>query len=291
MNGFVALGAALLALTTPGSARVEHGLVYEPGPRGTLDVYMPAKPSKDAPIAVFFYGGSWQSGQKAIYRFVGEALASRGIVTVIPDYRVYPEVRYPDFLRDNARAVAFARRHAAEWGASTGPVFLIGHSAGAYNAAMLAVDPRWLGEAGLSPENDVAGLVGLAGPYDFLPLKDDTLKTIFGPEDQRPDTQPINHVSATAPPMLLLAGAKDSVVDPGNATRLAKAARERGATATAEILPGYGHVGLATSLSGLFRGRGRVLDEIATFVRANGQGRMATAEWRAPSPQTLSVAQ
>ena len=66
-------------------------------------------------MVVFFYGGSWNHGERHDYRFVGEALAARGIVTVIPDYRLYPQVRYPDFLKDNAAAVAWALRQATIW--------------------------------------------------------------------------------------------------------------------------------------------------------------------------------
>jgi acetyl esterase/lipase len=217
-------------------------------------------------VIVFLYGGSWQSGSKALYRFVGLSLASCGFITVIPDYRVYPEIRYPAFLRDNAEAVAFVKRHAADWGGDAHRLFLIGHSAGAYNAAMLALDRRWLGEVGLDPNRDVAGVVGLAGPYDFLPLRDATLKVIFGPEDQRPDTQPINHVDGRAAPMLLLAGDRDGTVDPGNSTRLAAAIRCRGGAASVRIYPGLGHVSVLTSMSGLFRRRGGVLDQVAAFV-------------------------
>jgi acetyl esterase/lipase len=267
MNILVSLGVALLTLTTPGDVRVQHNVTYGPGPRGRLDVYSPRIPSAHAPVAVFIYGGSWDSGEKALYRFVGVSLASRGIITVIPDYRVFPEVRYPDFLRDNAQAVAFARRHATDWGGDPGRLFLIGHSAGAYNAVMLALDPRWLREVGMDSRKDLAGAVGLAGPYDFLPLRDPKLKIIFGSEDQRPDTQPINHVDGTAVPLELLAGDRDTVVDPGNATRLAAAIRARGGVVTTRLYPGLGHVTLITTVSGLFRHRAPVLDDIAGFIR------------------------
>ena len=278
MNLLVSLGVAILELSTPGAVRTRHDLVYAPGDKGRFDVYAPRRPSPNAPVAVFIYGGSWQSGSKAIYRFVGVALASRGIVTVLPDYRVYPEVRYPTSLQDNARAVAFARRHAAEWGGDPARLFLIGHSAGAYNAVMLAADPRWLRAEGLDAHKDIAGVFGLAGPYDFLPLRDPVLKTIFGPEDQLPDTQPINHVDGAEPPMRLVAGDRDTTVDPGNSLRMTAAIKAKGGTASAKLYPGLGHVGLLTTLSGLFRRRAPVLDDIAGFVHGE-----APAE-AAPSP-------
>jgi acetyl esterase/lipase len=258
--------AAVLALLAPGGARVTHDIAYADGPRGKLDVYRPRHARPGEPVAVFFYGGSWQSGDKGFYRFVGAELAARGIVAVIPDYRVYPQVRYPDFLRDNAAAVAYVKRHAAEWGADPARLFLVGHSAGAYDAVMLGVDRRWLAEQGLDPQADVAGVIGLAGPYDFLPLRDPTLKVIFGPEKQRRDTQPIAHVDGRAPPMLLLAGAEDTTVDPGNSTRMAAAVLARGGRAEARLYPGIGHVGMITSLLGPFRHRAPVLNAIADFI-------------------------
>lgn len=277
MNLLVSLGIGVLALSSPGAVQLKHDLAYASGERARFDVYAPRRQRPSAPVVVFLYGGSWQSGNKALYRFVGLSLASRGFITVIPDYRVYPEVRYPAFLRDNAEAVAFVKRHAADWGGDPNRLFLVGHSAGAYNAAMLALDRRWLGQVGLDPSRDVAGAVGLAGPYDFLPLRDARLKVIFGPEDQRPDTQPINHVDGRAAPMLLLAGDRDGTVDPGNSTRLAAAIRNCGGPASVRIYPGLGHVSLLTSISGLFRRRGGVLDQITAFIE------------EAPAPTAASV--
>jgi acetyl esterase/lipase len=260
--------ATVLALMAPGGARVTHDIAYAPGPRGKLDVYEPRRALAGAPVAVFFYGGSWQSGDKGFYRFVGAALAARGIVAVIPDYRLYPQVLYPQFLRDNAAAVAYVKRHAAEWGADPARLYLIGHSAGAYDAVMLGVDRRWLAEAGLDAASDIAGVIGLAGPYDFLPLRDPKLKIIFGPEDQRRDTQPIAHADGRSPPMLLAAGTRDGTVDPGNATRMAAAVQARGGAAEARLYPGIGHVGILTALLGPFRHRAPVLDAITGFIAA-----------------------
>ena len=148
---------------------VQPDQAYGPLPRQQLDVYRPAQATADAPLAVFFYGGSWSSGDRADYRFAGEALASRGIVTLVADYRLSPEVRYPTFLQDCALAVRWARDRARDFGASPERLHLVGHSAGAYNAAMLALDARWLSEVNMQP-GELAGWAGLAGPYDFLPI-------------------------------------------------------------------------------------------------------------------------
>jgi acetyl esterase/lipase len=266
MNLLILIGAALLSFASPAIGRVEHNVRYADGKRGCMDVYIPRRVAADTPLVVFVYGGSWQSGEKSIYRFVGAVLASRGFVTVIPDYRVYPQVVYPDFLRDNARAVAFARSHAAEWGADPNRLVLMGHSAGAYNVAMLALDRRWLAEVGVDPRRDIIGVVGLSGPYDFLPLRDPVYKTIFGPPDTLPDTQPINHVDGAAPPMLLFAGANDTLVDPGNSTRLAAAITARGGQATAKIWPRHTHVSMLTAILNPFREYPAVLENIVSFI-------------------------
>ena len=264
--------ATILRLAVPTPIARKAGLTYAPGAKGMLDVYRPGRPRLGAPMAVFFYGGSWQSGDRGFYRFVGAALASRGIITVIPDYRVHPEVRYPDFLHDCAEAVAYARGRAGDWGADPAKLFLIGQSAGAYNAAMLALDRRWLGAAGLEPSVDLAGAIGLAGPYDFLPLRDKTLETIFGPEEQRPLTQPLAHAHGRGPPMLLLAGGKDTAVRPGNTVRLARAVRAAGGDAESKIYPQIGHSGIITAMLAPLRHRAPVLDDIVRFVAAHGAG-------------------
>ncbi len=290
MNLLVSFGVGLLTMSSPGAVRIQHDVVYAGGGRGRLDVYSPRVLRPHAPVAVFVYGGSWQSGDKALYSFVGVSLASRGIITVIPNYRVYPEVRYPDFLMDNAQAVAFAKQHAADWGADPDRLYLIGHSAGAYNVAMLALDSRWLGSVGLDARRDIKGVVGLAGPYDFLPLRDPKLKIIFGPEERLAETQPIAHVDGSAPPMRLLAGSKDTVVDPGNSTRLAAAIRACGGLVSTQIYPGLGHVGLITSVSGLFRHRAPVLDDITAFIAGDPMPLSEPApRARVVSPETAGI--
>ncbi|WAC28751.1 alpha/beta hydrolase [Ancylobacter sp. SL191] len=240
------------------------GIAYGADPRQRLDVYRP-RGEGPHPVAVFFYGGSWQEGDRALYRFVGAALASRGILTLIPDYRVYPQVRFPEFLDDAAASVRWARNHASAQGGDPDRLVLLGHSAGAHIAAMLALDPQWLESVGLSPR-DLAGMAGLAGPYDFLPLKDPVLQIIFGPETKRDRTQPINFVAPDAPPLLLIAGAKDRTVDPGNSTRLAERAARVGAQARAVIYPNLDHRTILGTLSPLLRPLAPVLYDMTRFV-------------------------
>jgi acetyl esterase/lipase len=225
-------------------------IAYGPGPRRTLDVYTPDRADGSAPVVVFLYGGSWDSGAKEEYRFVGGALAAAGFVTVIPDYRLYPEVRFPTFLDDCAAAFAWACAHAGEYGGSQ-RIVLIGHSAGAYNAAMLALDPSYLARAGASLP--LAGTIGIAGPYDFLPVGTAELKAIFGQPPTPPDTQPINHVDGRNAPMLLLAGATDTTVLPRNTVRLAAKISAAGGPVQSRIYPGIDHKEIIGAMGVPFR--------------------------------------
>ena len=267
-------GVALLNAVEPrGGIAVERDIAYRSGPRGGLDVYRPRNADGHAPVVVFLYGGGWDSGRKADYAFAGAALARQGFVTVIPDYRLYPEVRWPAFLEDSAAAVAWTRAHAAELGGDPGRLFLMGHSAGAYNAVMLAVDRRWLAPHGVDPRRDIRGVVGLAGPYDFLPLKTEELKTIFGPADQRPDTQPINHVDGQAPPLFLAADIGDKVVDPGNTDRMAARVRAAGGAVEARAYKGLDHALILGAIAAPLRFLAPVLPDVTRFIRTQAEAR------------------
>ncbi|HEX3953423.1 MAG TPA: alpha/beta hydrolase [Stellaceae bacterium] len=272
----------LNAIALWGNYRVIAGIAYAPGPRHSLDVYAPEPAHTAAPVVVFFYGGNWQEGDKAMYRFVGSALAARGLVTVIPDYRVYPEVRFPGFLEDGALAVRWAHDHAAEFGGDPGRMVLMGHSAGAHIAAMLTYDRQWLTSVGLDANRDIKGLVGLSGPYDFLPLYDPTLKIIFGPEEHRAVTQPINFVETGAPPAFLASGRQDASVNPGNATRLGRRIVEKGGVATVTFYDHVGHRSLIGAFAAPLRPLAPVLRDTVAFIdRVTG----GTAPLLAASPQ------
>jgi acetyl esterase/lipase len=199
--------------------------------------------SGGAPVVVFFYGGSWTSGKREYYRFVGNALAQRGVLVLIPDYRKAPEHPFPAFMADGAAAVAWARANASRHGGDPRRLFLMGHSAGAQIAALLATDARYLAVHDLRP-TQLAGVIGLAGPYDFLPLTEAKIKQALGPPEGWPSTQPINFVSGDEPPFLLIQGDADTRVDPGNTPRFAVRLRSAGDVVTETIVPGVGHVGL-----------------------------------------------
>ena len=259
--------AVLNALARLEPVRVTENLAYADGPRHRLDVYAPTSgAAQGRPVVVFFYGGSWDSGERAMYRFVGAALASRGLVVVIPDYRLYPQVRFPAFVQDGARAVRWARDNAASYGGDPSRLVLMGHSAGAQIAALLAFNRHWLGAVRLDPRRDVAGLVGLAGPYDFLPLKSAKLKEIFGPKAGRGRSQPINVVTGEAPPAFLATGARDTTVEPGNSVRLAARIEAEGGAASLKVYDRADHRLILGAFSPPLRLIAPVLDDVTGFI-------------------------
>ena len=244
-----------------------EGLAYGPDPRQKVDVYQPARAVANPPMVVFFYGGSWSFGDRADYRFVGEALASQGIVAVIADYRLSPQVRYPVFVQDSASAMRWAFDHAAEYGVSASRIFVMGHSAGAYNAAMLALDKRWLEAVNLSPPQ-LAGWIGLAGPYDFLPIGDPKTQVAFSWPDTPADSQPLFHASRASPPALLLAPVNDSVVNPVRSTvAMAQKLKSYGVRVESEQFDSVSHVTLVASMASVLRRRAPVLERVTAFVK------------------------
>lgn len=280
LRSLVPLGAAPAAACSPtrlldvfvpeSGYRLAGDQPYGRGPRQRLDAYLPTASTPAPATVVFIYGGNWRSGDKGIYRFVGQALASMGYAVVIPDYRVFPEVRFPDFLADNAAAVAWTRAQGPAAGLGAGPLFLMGHSAGAYNAAMLTLDERWLAAVGLRPSRDVRGFVGLAGPYDFYPFDDVKTAEIFAAAPDPRLTQPVAFVDGSEPPMLLATGLDDDTVRPRNTMRLAALVRERGGAAEVRTYPDVGHIRLVAAIAEPLRKPGLpVLDDVVAFLRAH----------------------
>jgi len=248
---------------------IHKDIAYGANPRHRLDVYVPTldgAPKGNAPVVVFFYGGGWTSGSRAMYRFFGSAMAARGVMVVVPDYRLYPEVKFPDYLYDGAAVVRWAKDRAASFGGDPKHVFVMGHSAGGQIAALLALNAEYLQRVNLTPK-DLAGMIGVAGPYDFLPLTDPTYKIIFGPEERWPLSQPVNFVTPGTPPMFLASAEKDDIVWPRNTHRLSAKLRDAGNDVTVKFYKGVGHLTImgafANQLSFLAPVRADVLDFVA----------------------------
>jgi acetyl esterase/lipase len=253
------------------------GIVFDSEHSLALDVYAPTH-AEHAPVVVFFYGGTWVNGERAWYRFVGTALAAHDVVTVIPDYRKYPQVTLDGFMRDAANAVAWTRAHANELGASPDDVFVMGHSAGGQIAALLATDPEWLGTHDLKPA-DLAGFIGLAGCYDFVPVPQDDpiMLGVFGktPDEQRRG-QPVSYVHGAEPPMLLLQGTDDDEVEPSNAISLYRATQTVHGDSTLRTYPGVGHEALLFSLSRPMRDGAPTLDDVLAFIQSHPRAKPQT---------------
>jgi acetyl esterase/lipase len=260
----------VLNFLTPSRGYTLHeGVTYGSLHRQKLDVYVPrtSQPPQGWPVVVFFYGGSWNRGERAQYRFVGEALASRGILTLIADYRLYPEVRYPDFLKDSAAALSYGLDHATAWGGNPAKVYAMGHSAGAYNAAMLALDGRWLAAHRHSPRQ-LAGWIGLAGPYDFLPLTNVDAMPVFHHPHYPADSQPLEHVQAGAPRALLVAAREDELVNPRRNTEgMARRLKEAGVPVALKMYTRVNHMTLVGALALPLRWMAPVLSDIAEFIQ------------------------
>lgn len=266
--GFFAPGsspAMLLNLTVPRSTyRVHRDIPYGEGPRRKFDLYLPKQFTPPAPVVLFFYGGAFRAGRKEEYRVVGEALASKGIVTAVADYRIFPEGHFPDFLEDGARAFAAVHARIAEFGGDPSRIFLCGHSAGAYISVMLASNPAYL-EAANAHLSHIRGVIALAGRYHELPLGDSIAHEIFrGPA--RPETRPATYIDGKRPPTLFLAGAHDSSEVLESHRLLAAHLREKDSQVEQRTYPKVGHMGIMVALAPGFRGLAPLRDDIVRFV-------------------------
>lgn len=240
-------------------------IAYGDHPRQKLDVYRPRQTTgAPRPVIVFWYGGSWTTGEKESYRFVGAALAQMGYVAVLPDYRLYPEVKFPSFSDDGAQAVAWAQQHAADYHADGARIVLMGHSAGAHMAALLTEDSSYLTRAGVDPRS-IAALIGLSGPYALRP-NTDTLNTIFSAPFQPRDWQPAAHVAARGPPTLLLHGRTDSVVRSDVSEKFAALLQAQGTEVQLHVYPHCDHACTLAGLSLPARWRSSSLADVHAFL-------------------------
>lgn len=261
-------------LTPTNTYKVTQDIRYQHQARGHLDIYAPVpkdgypEPAGGYPVVLFIYGGAWDSGSRQEYKFVGEALAARGLVVVIPNYRLYPQVRYPAFLRDNARAVAWTYQHIATFGGNIRDFYIMGHSAGGYNAAMLVMDPRWLQAVGLKPDI-FSGWIGLAGPYNFYPITYKPVRPIFFYPDYPPNSMPVDFANnADIPRTFLGAAVHDNLVNPKvNTEVLAAMLKKAGVAVELKMYRGVNHETLIGAFAKPLRWMAPVLDDVVAFIK------------------------
>ena len=230
-----------------------------------LDVYTPADVKPNMPVIVFFYGGKWEYGSKSDYRFAADAFTSRGYIVVIPDYVKYPKVKFPLWQADAAKAVAWVHENIGAYSGDNKNIFLLGHSAGAHIAALLATDNEYLAKTGGS-NAWVKAFAGLAGPYDFVPEEPD-LKDMFGPPARYNKMRVTSYIDGKEPPMLLLWGRDDKDVGEQNITKLEKALKARGGKYEVKFYDGVDHIYIVGALSSLAKWRAPVIDDIDKFFR------------------------
>ena len=245
-----------------GAHRAARDLAYGDDPRQRMDIYAP-KGAGPYPVLVFFYGGGWDSGSRDLYGWAAQALAARGFVVALPDYRLVPQVRFPAFIEDAAAAVAYAAQVVGQYGGDPDRLGVLGHSAGAHLAMMITLDRRYM--AAVGQPDLIKAAAGLAGPYDFLPFDVDASKNAFGRAPDPTLTQPVTFVRADAPPIWLGHGTADTVVHDEDTVILDERMRAVGGRSEAKLYLGLDHADMIATFSPLFRKKAPVLDDVTGF--------------------------
>ena len=198
--------------------RIEREIAYLPeggGERHRLDVYSPPEGSGH-PVVIFYYGGGWRSGDKRLFEHLGRAFAVRGIVAAVVNYRLTPVVRSPAHAEDCAAAAAWIQRHIAGHGGDPSRIVLMGHSAGAHLAALIALDGRYLDHHRFD-RSALRGIVPVSGVYDLHAHIDTTVFTsadhvreAFGSTEQELlHASPMRYIRPDAPPFLVIVAEED----------------------------------------------------------------------------------
>lgn len=256
--------AVLNSLTPTRGYDVATNLVYDQGKNLRLDIYTPTG-VQNAPVVLFLYGQRWTEGSKDDYKFVGESLASRGFVGVVADYRLYPQVRFPAFVDDAAAAAVWLGKNVRTYGGNPDKLFVMGHSAGAHIAAMLVLKEEFMSRAGGS-RAQLRGMIGLAGAYDFMPITDPTLRDVFAPPEKFQDSQPVLFTEGDNPPMLLMHGENDEIVQVKDTRNLAAQVKKAGGAIETVIYPKMSHRMIVNSLAKPLRSQTDVIQHVAEFV-------------------------
>ena len=266
-------------LLSSGQSIRTKDVAYGSGARQQLDVYRPRARGGAAPVVVFLYGGRWQSGSKDQYRLLGDALTRRGVVLVVPDYRLYPEVKFPGWVDDAAEAVRWTRKNIERFGGDTAQIWVVGHSAGAHTAVLLALDERYLRKFG-TPANAVRGYVSIAGPVDTV-WTDPDVQALMGPRARWSETYPRSHiVEGRKENLLFLHGADDKTVSPANSVGLAALIRKSGGRARSIAYRGVGHVEIVVAFSIPQLGIAPVMKDVLHFIHERARGTMRKSSSR-----------
>ncbi len=260
------------------SYHAQKNINYGNGSRQQLDIYYPKHMisqiekenvltiKNSRPVIIFLYGGSWNRGQRKDYAFIGHALASKGFITIIPDYRLYPEARYPDFLQDNAAAVTWVVKNLEQQGGDTKNIFIMGHSAGAYNAAMLALDKRWLAQYNLNT-NIFKGWIGISGPYDFYPVQNPDVRPVFFHPNYPEKSQPMEFINNKSIASFLATSPQDDLIDEQrNTIAMAKKLQREGTINTLKVYDTVDHISIIASIAWPLRFKSPLLSDIEKFI-------------------------
>jgi len=215
---------------------------------------------------IFIYGGGWTVGKRSLYRFLGNSYAAKGFTVAVPDYRLYPEARFPAFVDDAALAVRWVYDHIGEHGGDAKRLHLMGHSAGAHTGALLCLDQSHLAAVDLAPDR-IKSFTGIAGPYSFNPLEIQSKRPIFEHLEDINVARPIKHAHGDAPPMLLLHSRPDKTVPLRNSEHLLAAITETGGSARHIAYPLVGHVSIILSIAAPARILAPVFRDSLAFMR------------------------
>ena len=250
------------------AAFAKTAIAYGNDPRQQLDVYG-ASGDGAKPVLIFFHGGAWYHGEREGYAFLGRSFAARGFVTVIADYRKYPDVKFPAFVEDTADAIAWTHTNIAKHNGDPQRIFLMGHSAGAHLSMLAALDPKWLARKNLDSKF-IKGVIGLAGPFDFLPMEaGGAADKAMGDWPRLEETQPITYARADSPPLLLLQGDKDDLVFPHNSQNLKAKTEKAGGKAEYRLYKNVDHYDIIMAVARPFRSKAPVIEDAVEFMRRN----------------------
>lgn len=226
--------------------KISEDIPYGQFSRQKLDIYVPNIEQATFPVVVFFHGGRWTDGSKEQYKFVAMTLSNMGYVVVIPNTRLYPDVKFPTFVEDAAKSVAWVYKNIANYKGNQN-LFVSGHSSGAHLGALIIADASYLAAHKLRP-NIVTAFAGISGPYDFVPKAPD-IKDMFGPADNFPNMVVTNFIDGDEPPMLLIYTDEDDTVHPRNLEALRAGIEKSNGSVQSIVYKTGGHAAAVAAFS------------------------------------------